>query len=257
MALKVPRNLHPAKFFKTDGTPLRNEFPFPLRDALHYESSSQIPLTQTPYMIFGDIGIPCNSPSFSDHFHVCNKLFIALQKLCVALAVSAESEKSKLFEETAKLFDALPEFPWPAPDGSVYPTFSDNRVKIAAALHSLALFFFGDNKTQVSKLDEIIVLTETAEEFKCFTLESLHDLKYGLLSTRACTEADRFFQLCQTDATPENVDSFVKNGASAIFLREKIKSPSKELSLRIDELLETLEKYHADAYRAFLKSCSE
>ena len=256
MALKVPKCLRPDRFFKPDGTPRVDEFPYPLRDAVHYNTTGQIPLTQEPYMIFGDIGVPCNSHLFSNHFSVCNKLYIALQKLCIALAASVDTEKTKFFQEAAELFEALPEFPWPAPNGSVYPTFLDNRFKIAATLRSAALFYNADSKTQVSVLDEIIANTATAEEYKFFNPDQLHDAKFELLSLRACAEADKYFQMCQNDPTPQNVDQFVKNGASAVFLREKIQKPKKELVARIDILIETLQKYHLEAYTAFLKSCA-
>lgn len=256
MTLKVPKGLQTDFAFKADGTPLRNKFPYPVRDALQYESTGHIPLTQEPYMIFGDIGVPCNCPLFSEYFFACNKLYVALHKLTVALSAKLDTDKAKFFSEAAIMFKSLPSFPWPVPEGCVYPTFFDNSVKISAALQSAALYYFGDNKTQVAKLDEIIACTEAAEEFKCFSPDFLSDSKYILLSTRACSEAERCFKMCQSDPTQENVASFVKNGASAVFLREKIGKPPRDLIQKIDELLETLTKYHADAYQAFLKSCA-
>lgn len=253
--LKVPKDLKVGPWFDAQGAVQQKFFAETPRESVRNGKANQIPLTSNAYMTFGDIGIPCQSPEFPQFYRACNNIYMALQMLANANAATTPAEQSTMYAEAAEAFENLEDFAWEVPTNSRFPTYCDNRVKIAAALKAASLYCAEGNLEKVEMLDRIDALNEIATSgFQLLSSTKLKDAKFSLLSTRACNESDRLIKLCQTNPQPEDVAAFVKHAATAIVLREKVETPSKELIAKTEELVGILQKYHSDAYETFLRT---
>lgn len=251
----VPTALNLGSWFNPRGEVQQKHFTETPRDSTRNDKENTIPLTSSQYMLFADIGIPCQSPAFPQYYVACNKVYIALHAVAKALAATETAELSALFKESADLFALLDDFRFKVPEKSRFPTFCDNREKIEAALRAVALCNDAGSLDQVETIEEIVSLNEKAtSEFQFLQTQELLDAKFVLLSTRACAESDRLLAVCQNDPTAEDVAAFVQHAATAIVLREKVKTPSKELADKCDQLAGTLQKYHREAYDNFLST---
>lgn len=251
----VPTALNLSPWFNSRGEVQQKHFAETPRDSIRNDKENTIPLTSSQYMLFADIGIPCQSPAFPQYYVSCNKIYIALHAMAKALAATEPAEISLLFKKCADLFAILDDFRFKVPEKSRFPTFCDNRVKIEAALRAVALCNNAGSLEQVDTIEEIVSLNEKAtSEFQFLQTQELQDAKFVLLSNRACAESDRLLALCQNDPTAEDVAAFVQHAATAIVLREKVKTPSQELATKCEQLVETLQKYHREAYESFLST---
>lgn len=255
MPLTVPTALKLTPWFQKNGEVQQSHFTEPPRESQRNNKSGLIPLTSCQYMLFGDVGIPCQSPDFPKYYQACNKIYIALQLLAKACASTEDSERALFFADSAHAFEDLEDFLWEVPEKSKFPTFCDNRKLIAAALKSVSLYYTSESLMQVDTIDQIIALNDEATTaFQMLVGAELLDTKHSLLSSRACAESDKYLKICQTNPSADDVAMFVQHAATAIVLREKVEKPTKELVSKCEELVGVLTKYHREAYESFLAS---
>lgn len=255
---KIPATLNCTPWFNKKGLVQQQHFHDTPRESLRNESSNQIALTSETYKIFGDIAIPCKSPQYAALYNSCNKIYLALAALAKANAAKEPTDLASFYAEAAAAFQNLPEFSWKVPENSKFPTFADNKDIITSALQAVSLYYTPDSLTKVETIDQITAFNDAATtEFQMLSAQDLHDVRYSLLSMRACAESERLLKVCQTECSDDDVKQFVQHAATAVVLREKVAKPSKELEERTDNLVGILQQYHNDAYTDFLASYIE
>ena len=254
----VPTTLNCSPWFSKKGVVQQQHFQDTPRESLRNHTKDQIPLTSVVYKIFGDIAIPCQSPEFPQHYKACNKIYLALATLAKANATKDPSELVSFYAEAADAFAQLDDFPWEVPENSKFPTLADNKVKIAAALRAVSLYYTPDSLSSIETIDQITALNDEATtEYQMLSAQALTDIRYSLLSIRACAESDRLLKVCQTDCSDDDVKAFVQHAATAVVLREKVEKPSQALVDKTEELVAILQQYHSAAYQDFLATFKE